>query len=281
MWCHTRDSDTATLVDWDFQRLTAGHRLQVPHSQVIVTRKHMRVYFFLPTMVKTRSRRRTLAAVGTAFSYSLAGCLGDLLGDGTQPSPTSTDGDEADNGGQSCDTPTGGDKTNDEPGEGFPSVRVEADDSNHEHAEVTLELIRQFDETAPARLRITFTNVSSEQREFVFGAVQPFSNVGGDHVRESNHLVAYPEDGAGVDTLAELPDGPSNGCWQLPENSVGIPAILKRLELAPCEAVSMEYDLHDYASDPCLAAGEYRFEEDDLGESGVEWGFSVFLTYGE
>lgn len=234
----------------------------------------MAVYSALGIVGRKSRRRDILATTGTAFFCSLAGCVGNLLGEGgSQSSPTPTDGE------QSCKAPPAGDVTDEEPGEGFPSVRVEADDSDHEYARIAVKIIRQFDETAPARLRITFTNVSSEQREFEFGPTQPFSEIHGSHKNQQNELVLYPDDEWGADYYGEFPDGPSNGCWQFPKKRVGVPQVPTTKELAPCEAVSMEYDLYDYANETCLVEGEYRFEEGDLGEDGVEWGFSVFLSY--
>jgi len=232
-------------------------------------------------------RRTILAGASLALSASIAGCLTE--------NGTTDRGNENNNNGNTNDTGMSGqtyediEDSNDadnEPGKNFPTISVESDKSEIEGVQLAVTVVRNFDEEAPARLRVTFLNDSDETQEFMFGSIQPFSQLGGaNEEHEDEQLILIPETEGGWSYQGEVPEEPINGCWGLPdEETLLVDDLATSAELAPNETISMEYDVFDEGPSPfdedgsvCLAEGEYRFDDSDVG--GQNWDFSLSLKY--
>lgn len=196
------------------------------------------------------TRRRILHAAGAGTLTGFAGCLDD------------------------CDPPSDGDISENEPGDAFPVITVEPDDSELEEAHITINVIRHFDNDGPARLRITFLNDSNREREFVFLDSAPFPASSGFHSDGETGLFISPVNGLGV----EDPEEPTDGCWYV-DDVPPIEDIEQMVDLASCQTVTETYNVYNVAGEDCLKEGEYRFEVTDVGEQGHEWGFSLSLNY--
>lgn len=217
-------------------------------------------------MSERLNRRTVLSGAGSAFLVPLAGCADAVWG-------TTEENDH------SCEPQSDADVADNDPGEDFPTISVESDESQLEHTNIAVEVVRHFDADGPARLRITFTNTYREARTFEFGPIQPFSDVSGTHVSRDASLLLHPGAHRGFGMEDDVPEAPENGCWQIPDTMVAVSDLLTTPELAPCESLSREYDLYAFLGETCLAEGEYRFEDHGVGEIGYEWGFSVFLSH--
>ena len=196
------------------------------------------------------TRRRILHAAGASSLAGFAGCLDD------------------------CDLPSDGDISENEPGDAFPVITVEPDDSEFGDAYIAVNIIRHFDDDGPAQIRITFLNDSNREQEFVFLDSAPFPASPGFHSDGETGLFMGPEDGYGIDD----PEGPTNDCWHI-DDVPPIEDIEHIVDLESCEAVTETYNVYHVAGEDCLKEGEYRFEVTDIGEQGQEWGFSLFLNY--
>jgi len=207
-------------------------------------------------------RRTLLAGAGISFS-TFAGCL-------DEGSATNDDGSSN----RACAAIEDVEVEN-EPGEGFPAVTLEADESGVDHLRIAVDLLRHFDNEAPARFRITVMNDSDEEQTLSFLMLQPFPPVAGHHTETDSMLFIDPEEYSGMD----VPDSPQNGCWEV-EDGFDISDIEDVATVEPCEEISREYDVYSYRGNPeCLEEGEYRFETQDMGDQGNDWGFSLFLDH--
>jgi hypothetical protein len=196
------------------------------------------------------SRRRTLELAGTALSVGLAG----------------------------CSAPTGSPD--------YPTVRVSNEPVPVELADVSAEVVRQFDDEAPAEIRVAFTNTSGDERAFSFSASPPFSGLGGQHETrdafallvplESTVHVAARIEGLPAPTEA-IPDAPTDGCWLATASLSAHPVSVPR-RLAPGETLAETYALlaAPFGEEPCPLSGTYRFESNSYFDERL-WGFSAIL----
>ncbi|MCU4751180.1 hypothetical protein OB919_04160 [Halobacteria archaeon AArc-curdl1] len=199
-------------------------------------------------------RRRALLAASGILVAPMAGCLGTI--DGT---------------GSACEPPESSEPTN-EPGTGFPSIELLADESDRDHIAVATSILRHFDATGPARIEIVVQNTSDDRQQFTFLDWPPFPADTGFHSDGETGLFLAPEDGYQVN----VPDEPADGCWHIADPPA-TSDVLTTVELDPCETISETYGLYHVTGDTCLKAGEYRFSVADVGAQGNEWGFTVLL----
>jgi len=208
-------------------------------------------------------RRTLLAGAGISFS-AFAGCLSER---------SATDGDGRSD--QTCSAIEDDVEVGNEPGESFPTVTLEADELGVDHLEVSVDLLRHFDTEAPAKFRITVMNDSDEEQILTFLMMQPFPPVAGHHTETGSMLFIDPDEYSGM----EVPDDPQNGCWGV-EEGYDISDVEDVATVEPCEDISREYGVYSsLGNSECLEEGEYRFETQDMGEQGNDWGFSLFLSY--
>jgi|GEM_PF-405813 hypothetical protein len=152
-----------------------------------------------------------------------------------------------------------------------------------EDVALELELERDFSESAPARLSISFTNTADQTRTFEFGGTPPFSSFHGTAVGGNAQMILVPDDFEYVgivsydDSTVEtvVPSQPIEGCWKAVNGIVGNDIILDR-ELGPDESISMTYTVvAHHENDACLEPGEYRFVSQNYFSNGSSWGLTV------
>ena len=165
-----------------------------------------------------------------------------------------------------------------------PTVAVAGDAvPSDRQVRIDIEVVEQFSDDAPARLRVRFTNEAPAGREFLFGAVSPFGPVACDAAGGGSvHVVPESGTAANAGSYADVvPDSPVDGCWRLLDWYDSIDrGILWRADAG--ETTSTIYAvLSDPESEDCLPPGEYRFEA-EWGErsDGEEvawypWGFTL------
>lgn len=162
-----------------------------------------------------------------------------------------------------------------EPGDGFPAITLEADTSSKDGLELSVGLVRHFDENGPARMDITVLNDSSTTRTFTFHMMEPFPPTSALDETGDSGLSLDPV--GRLDSQIDRPDAPENGCWRLQERGHAIADIEAVVELSGCETLTQEYDVFQFG-DECPTEGRYRFETTDMGEQGHAWGFTLILS---
>lgn len=132
------------------------------------------------------------------------------------------------------------------------------------------DVIEEFDDDSPARIRLRVTNDSDEEREFGFYATPPFSSYGGEQRNGDAEVHLVPDDRdqlMSVDETGEpdewIPSRPQDGCWQAMTDHRPVPPdVDRRFEpLDAGEAVEHEYTvLSSPKNEDCFPAGEYVVE---------------------
>lgn len=92
---------------------------------------------------------------------------------------------------------------------GFPDVTVESDAVSRSDVLMSVEVVRQFTDSHPARIRVTFKNESDSEMTFSFGNTPPFSEYvsTGDGPR----LVVIPVSQAPGLVVGEVGSGTTTG----------------------------------------------------------------------
>jgi len=230
-------------------------------------------------------RRNFLTVSAVVAASPLAGCSGV-----TDPEETPTEETETPSTDEppECDDLSDNDESDNEPGDGFPSISVESDVPELDGVQLATSIVRHFDEAGPARLRVDFLNDGGERKTFSFGSFQPFTGIVAEsEEQEDEFLALIPESSSGWTYDGEIPDEPVDDCWILQDDeNILVDDLPTEVELEACETISMEYDVYDLGPNPagedgdeCLAEGEYRFIDSDVGEMGYEWGFSLFVAH--
>lgn len=167
----------------------------------------------------------------------------------------------------------------------FPSVSVETEKKQQEDVTLRAEVIRQFSESAPAKVSISFTNDSDSEIEFTFGASPPFSQYTSQG-SSSSRLVIIPDSNNSHISLhdtegsVELPPKTKvNGCWELP----GLEAVYGRAQketISAGESISEEYAVLNHSKNrQCLPTGEYRFVSEAYFGQDEPWGITIQLQH--
>lgn len=196
------------------------------------------------------SRRQALRSAGMTLSLALAGC--SVPGESTS----------------------------------YPEVRVSNDEESVDFADVRATVVRQFDDDAPARIRVAFTNTDDAEREFSFSAAPPFSGLIGRRGNSDAFALLVPLEtevhvAAAIDGLPAptevIPDEPTDGCWLATESLSADPVSVPR-RLAPGETLAETYALlaAPFGNNPCPLTGEYRFRSHSYFDGNL-WGFSAIL----
>lgn len=170
----------------------------------------------------------------------------------------------------------------------FPTITITRDTLlSDQQVGISVEVIEQFTEHSPARLRIRFTNEGSTAREFLFGSVPPFGPLvcSSD---SSGAIHVIPDDDTVVPTghyADVIPHRPVDECWQL----TGEYTIVDRGILWPADPGATTTTAYAVLNDPeasdCLPPGEYRFENEwgeryaDEEDEWYSWGFALVLEY--
>lgn len=169
----------------------------------------------------------------------------------------------------------------------FPTISVSGDPVPADRqVNITVEVVEQFSERSPARLRIEFTNEASTEREFLFDTTSPFRTLVG-RSGDGSMLHALPIDDLDDNRYSSvIPRSPVDGCWKLiaPYDIEGFGL---RWPAGPGATTAVTYSvLADPEADDCLRPGEYRFE-DEWGELLADnkdrwhlWGFTAELRAG-
>lgn len=225
-------------------------------------------------MDKPLRRRDILAGIGTGV---IAGCLSDGSGTG---SPTGTDAN---------DTATPSPNTAEETA--TPTITNPGTASPPGDGSVTFDatVIESFDDTHPARLRLTVTNQTDDLllslgvRRGIDG---PFTAIRGSRRDDGRELLLFYR-GRDLDRYAlcadssetPIPEERVDGCWQ-PRCTRGLEILSTHgnVGLGPEKSLSGEYTLLDGFDDGCLGAGTYEFSDDatalgsgERTDSGVEF----------
>lgn len=167
----------------------------------------------------------------------------------------------------------------------FPSVRVTGDPAPTDHqVNITVEVVEQFTDHSPARLRIEFANEAPDKREILFHTIAPFDAlVGRTDAGEKVHAIPNNDNPDSNLYSSDIPRSPVDGCWRLdsPNGSEGF-GILWPAE--PEATTAMTYSvLSEPDATDCLPAGEYRFEDEwgellpDDEDVWHSWGFTAEL----
>lgn len=152
-----------------------------------------------------------------------------------------------------------------------------------EDVALELELERNFSESAPARLSISFTNTSDRTRTFEFGGTPPFSSFHGTVVGGNAQMILVPDDlelvgivsydGGQAETV--VPSQPIEGCWKAKNGIAGNDILVDR-ELNAGESIRMTYTVvAHHENDACLESGAYRFVSQNYFSDGSPWGLTV------
>lgn len=211
-----------------------------------------------------RRRRLLASAPAVASSIAIVGCVSSTDGgpgssdgdpDSTAEGPGSTDGD--------ADSTDGGTESD-------ATVTLEA------------EVLRSFAEEHPARVRLSFTNQTTERLLLSPGTMQgipgPLTAIRGRRREDDRELLVFYRgkdvrryarcaDGGG----SPIPDEPVDGCWRV-ACSGGLEVISAhgQLELAPEERITGEYTVLDGFDEGCLSSGTYEFADSTAVGPAVE-----------
>lgn len=174
----------------------------------------------------------------------------------------------------------------------FPTVSVQGDEEQREDISMGAEIVQQFNESEPAKVRVSFKNISDSEMRFTFGASPPFSqyisqDMGHSRlviISETNnsHIIANWSDDAGrsedgSDQL--LPETPKDGCWDFP-SEISIFSSGKKKRISEDETISEEYVVLNHSKNrQCLPVSEYRFVSENYFGQDESWGFTVELEY--
>lgn len=127
--------------------------------------------------------------------------------------------------------------------DGFPTIEVETDVPDSDDGfTFDGDVIEEFDEDSPARIRLGVTNDSNGEREFGFYATPPFGSYGGEQRNGDAELHLIPDgreqlmsvDGAG-EPDEWVPSRPQDGCWQVMTENRPVPPDVDR-EFEPLDA---------------------------------------------
>lgn len=218
------------------------------------------------------TRRNAIRLGGMALVTTLTGCVGAQTTAPTpSPSPTTTRSRPSTDEGTPTSTPTP-----EPPTDILRRITVASQDDIPADANVTLTaatLAQAVTTDHTARLRITFTNTATHNREFTFGASPPFSEFWSVTPEGEPSLLLLAPD---TEFEKTAPD-----CWR-PATDAQIRLALKAryITLEPGEQISRDVDVWDSnqnSTDECLVSGRYRFEE-EYGlpdDESLEWGFTL------
>lgn len=213
-------------------------------------------------------RRRILQLAGPA-ALAVAGCLDD--------------------GASTTDTTSGSTST---PEADYPSLSVSSSSPPPaSDVETGVELLEGFTAASPAAVRVAFTNTASTERAFWFGTVVPFTPGPIRHADEAARLQLVPESGAGVvDTnedgeLQAVPDRPTDGCWQAPDEIL-LTDELNQARLDPDETATERFTVVAHpGNEGCLPDGPYRTvsswyaaDEDGNQDTAHEWEITLTVS---
>lgn len=168
----------------------------------------------------------------------------------------------------------------------YPTVAVTGDQVPDDwHVNLTVEVVEQFTDHSPARLRIEFTNEASNTREFLFDTNAPFDAlVGRTDDGEKVHAVPNNDDSPDANPYSSvIPRSPDDGCWKL-TSSYGSEGFGLRWPAESGATTVMSYSvLGDPEATECLPPGKYRFEDEwgellpDDEDIWHSWGFTAEL----
>ncbi|MFK5602957.1 MULTISPECIES: hypothetical protein [Haloferax] len=147
--------------------------------------------------------------------------------------------------------------------------------------QLSMEKLRDFSSDAPAQIRGSFENLSSEEQTVGFGSIQPYSSIWSEG---HGWLVLIPSDrqvqklAFGTDEQI-IPDRPVDGCWQANLVHFVLPDVLRWQSLDAGECIQTDYTVLHYPEQEileatmdkwvsnrpedmsCLPAGKHRFTE--------------------
>ncbi|RDZ48207.1 hypothetical protein C5B86_03910 [Haloferax sp. Atlit-19N] len=186
----------------------------------------------------------------------------------------------------------------------YPRITVTEDvQPSNRPFQLGVEKIRDFSPDAPARIRGSFENRSSEEQTVGFGAIQPYSSIWSE---DEGWLVLIPSDREiqkhvfGTDEEI-VPGRPVEGCWQTNLVHFVLPGVLRWQTLAPGECIQSEYTVLHYpeleildatmdtwvstrsTDTSCLPAGKHRFVESFMpgmrtdASWEFEWGYTLSI----
>lgn len=169
----------------------------------------------------------------------------------------------------------------------FPNVSANADPVPDRHdAEIDLETVDQFSESAPASVRITYTNTATSKREVQFTTSAPFPPYTGQAADGDGQLSIIPKSRENIDPRPKpaddmddpfIPLQPQDGCWRAQAMVAGNDVAVTRT-LDSDESVGETYVLMAHLkSSSCLAIGDYRFNAPHYFEKDSAWGFDISL----
>ena len=130
-----------------------------------------------------------------------------------------------------------------------------------------VQLMGEFTEEHPARLRAILTNESSSILTFFMGTTPPFT----EYFSDGGQLILIPELSQSLpgkspfswqDGSEEaIPTTPMEGCWRITQR-VLIQDLGMYVEIGPGESLARGYDVYAYRSSECYPPGTYRFAHD-------------------
>lgn len=140
---------------------------------------------------------------------------------------------------------------------------------------IDVEIARWFDDQGPGKLIFTLSNVSKSEQTYEFGPTPPWSTYRGEHGEEDASLVLLPEDSDHVHVEGgQAIEHQGSDCWRIGGKLVQEDIAYERT-LGPGEEFSRTYTmLAGRQSDPCLPAGDYRFDQ-QYYLNGQLWGFTI------
>jgi hypothetical protein len=144
----------------------------------------------------------------------------------------------------------------------YPTISAQLDREKYKEISIDVKATRQFSDSTPAKIKISFTNISDSEIPFTFGATPPFSQyISQDN--SSSRLIIIPKTNNSHIVVKKPhklpPEKPVNGCWRLPGNVTVYPRA-KKTEIDAGETISEEYVVLNYQStQQCLLADDYHF----------------------
>lgn len=215
----------------------------------------MEYHSYLPSSPLTR---RQVLQTGVAAGLPTAGCLTDRSGQATtEPSPTHT----------MDSSPTG------------PQPTLSEDALSFD-----VQLMEEFTEEHPARIRAVLTNESSSTMTFFMGTTPPFT----EYFSDGGQLILIPELSKSLPgkspfawqdgTDEAIPTTPTDGCWRISQR-VLIQQVGMYVEIGPEESLARSYDVYAYRSSECYPPGTYRFAHEAELQRGENAGSTEVPSY--
>ena len=149
----------------------------------------------------------------------------------------------------------------------------------------SIEVVKQFSEQTPARLRIQFKNDASTSREFLFGPDAPFGPLRGASPSTARlHVLPDDETNPTAGAYSKvIPSHPVGGCWQLADRyDILDRGLIWQADLNATTAMTYVV-LDDPDNEECLPSGTYPFEGEwgeryeDTTDEWFKWQFELIL----